>query len=258
MSSRARSEDCWQQVPQGGPLRSVAGRVSCRGESRQVGGSRSNALPARHTQARPSLHCHLHPASGGGPGSLLKHGRAGRDGHAWQAESSRAHPALGASISAVALWPRPQPHGQKAGHAGCSVPREGPADQTLILTSMTMETGTPGAKLTGHSGSMLCPHGSYRHWVLALFKKHLVLTFINKYHPNNKAHCRKRMQKRAEMPCSEVGGPPPPDSAPIFLGAQPQDLQGWQEQPADHRNQGNSAARDERSNAPTLDRKRRH
>lgn len=56
------------------------------------------------------------------------------------------------------------------------------------------------------------------------------------------------------MPCSEVGGPPP-GSAPIFLGAGPHDLQGWQEQPADHWNQLNSAARDERRIAPTPDRK---
>ena len=80
----------------------------------------------------------LHPASGGGPGSLLKQGSAGCDGHTRQAESSQAHPALGAS--AVAPWPQPQPHCQKASHTGCSVPREGPGNQTLVPTSMTMET----------------------------------------------------------------------------------------------------------------------
>ena len=97
-------------------------------------------MPSLRGTPRPNHLCTdtLHPASGGGPGSPLKQGSAGCDGHARQAESSRAHPALGAS--AAAPWPRPQPHRQKAGHTGCSVPSEGPGDQMLISTFMTMET----------------------------------------------------------------------------------------------------------------------
>ena len=98
------------------------------------------AMPSLRGAPRPIHLCTdtLHPASGGGPGSLLKQGSAGCDGHTRQAESSQAHPALGAS--AVAPWPQPQPHCQKASHTGCSVPREGPGNQTLVPTSMTMET----------------------------------------------------------------------------------------------------------------------
>lgn len=82
-------------------------------------------MPSLRGTPRPAHLCTATCTQRLGEGLALAEAWQGwaRPEHAWQAESSQRTPALGASISAVALWPRPQPHGQKAGHAGCSVPR---------------------------------------------------------------------------------------------------------------------------------------
>lgn len=125
--------------------------------------------PAKgHTQARPSLALPLAPSVWGGPGSLLKHGRAGRTGT----------PGRQRAVERTLPWAHLYPQGPVAtasasrseGHTlGALCPEKGQLTRRLYLDFHDHgDRDSRGAKLTGHSGSMLCPHGSYRHWVLAL------------------------------------------------------------------------------------------